>query len=281
MTLHLTSIFTVVTNKNINRNTLVAILNKREDLAIALKQNWYRIPIKTKRTPLSVSERRFKYIAFYQTSVFGNEAFTIKWYAEVKNITIQKRKELIPEELLNPKADNNYYKIEFFPCESLANPIISQRHRRMLFVNTTYERLLNAKEFNDLFIESPIEEKLWEKFRQEKISAERQFMVQTEDKLFYLDFALFCGERNLNIECDGDKYHLSVDAVKYDKKRNNLLTKLGWIVLRYHSEQIKQNINIIIDEVKETINRYGGLQLISGSQDLKYFSSDEQIGLFD
>lgn len=270
-----------MTKENINRNTLVAIINNREDLTIALKQNWYRIPVKTKRIPLSVSKERLEHIAFYQTSVFGKEAFTVRWYAEVKNITVQKRKELLPEELLNPKADNNYYKIEFYPCESLANPIISLRHRRMLFVNTTYERFLNSKEFNDLFIESPIEEKLWERFREEKISAERQFMLQTEDKLYYLDFALFCGERNLDVECDGDKYHLSVDAVKYDKKRNNLLTKLGWIVLRYHSEQIKQNINIVIGEVKETINRYGGLQLISGSQDLKYFPSDEQIGLFD
>jgi len=267
--------------KNINRDTLVAIINNRQDLTIALTQNWYRIPVQTQITPSSVRENKLEYIAFYQTNKFGNDAFTIKWFAKVTSISVVTRKELLPEEPVNPKSDNKYYNIKFDNCELLENPIVSKRHRRMLFVNTTYQRLLHSKEFNDLFIESPIEENLWKKFKEDKIEAERQFMLQTKNNFYYLDFALFCKERNLDIECDGDNYHLSVDAVKYDKKRNNDLTKLGWIVLRYHTEQIKQNINYVVKEVKETINRYGGLQFVSDSQNFKYFQTDDQINLFD
>jgi len=267
--------------KEINRNTLVAILKYKSDLSIALNNNWYRIPLKTKRTPPTVRENKLEFIAFYQTSVFGDEAFKIKWFARVKNISVVKRNELFPAEPRNPKSEEDYYKIEFDKCEELERPIISKRHRRILFINTTYERLIQSKEFNDLFIESPIEENLWKKLKIEQIEAERQFMLQTKNKLYYLDFALFCKERNLDVECDGDEYHLSVSDVKYDKKRNNELTKIGWIVLRYHTNQIKENINNVIGEVKETINRYGGLQLVSEPDNYKFYPTDEQIGLFE
>jgi very-short-patch-repair endonuclease len=267
--------------KEIIRNTLVAILKYRSDLEIALNKGWYRIPLKTKRTPLSVKENKLEYIAFYQTSVFGEDAFRIYWFAKTKNISVVKRKELFPVERKNPKSEEAYYKIEFEKCSQLKKPIISKRHRRMLFVNTTYDRLISSSEFNDLFIESPIEENLWEKLKAERIEAERQFMLQTKNQLYYLDFALFCKERNLDVECDGDEYHLSVDAVKYDKIRNNDLTKLGWIVLRYHTDQIKKNMNNVIGEVKETINRYGGLELASNPNDFKYYSTDDQIQLFE
>ncbi len=267
--------------KEIKRNTLVALLKYRSDLSIALNQYWYRIPVKTKRTPLIVRQNQLEYIAFYQTSVFGEEAFKIKWFAKVKNITVVKRKKLFPAEPRNPKSNEDYYKIEFNKCEKLENPIISRRHRRNLFINTTLERLIKAKEYNDLFIESPIEENLWNKFRQEKIEAERQYMLQTKGSFYYLDFALFCKERNLDVECDGDEYHLSVDSVKYDKKRNNNLTRHGWVVLRYPTEEIQNNIQLVIKEVKETINRYGGLNQITEPDNYKIFPTTDQIQLFD
>jgi len=268
--------------QTINRDTLVAITNRKEDLKIALEQNWYRIPVSTKNTPLSVKENYLKYIAFYQTSIFKEKAFLIEWFAKVKKISIIKRKELFPELTNDPKTEKEYYKIEFSKLEKLPTPIISTRHRRMLFVNTTFKRLMNSKEFNDLFFESPIEEKLWYKFKDEKIAAERQYMYQTKERLYYLDFALFCRKIALDVECDGDTYHLSVNAVKYDKKRNNYLTKLGWIVLRYTTDEIIQNINYVVGQVKETINHYGGLEIEPGNQNFKYFlKDDEQIDLFD
>ena len=270
-----------MSNKAVKRNTLVAVLKYKRDLTIALNDHWYRIPLKIKRTPLSVRDNKLEYIAFYQTSIFGNDVFKIRWYAKVKNIFVVNRKKLFPDEPKNQKSKENYYKIEFEKCEQLDKPIISKRHRRMLFVNTSYERLINSQEFNDLFIESQIEENLWQKLKSEQIEAERQFMLQTKNKLYYLDFALFCKERNLDVECDGDEYHLSVDAVKYDKKRNNDLEKIGWGVLRYHSDRINQEMKDVIIEVKETINHYGGLQGATNQNKYKFYPTDDQIHLFE
>lgn len=271
-----------MTSKKINRDTLVAIINSKKDLEIALEQRWYRIPLKTKYTPLSVKNGTLKHIAFYQTSVFGKESFIVKWYGDVNNISILKRKELLPDEISDPKAENEYYKIDFNELKMLPTPILSLRHRRMLFVNTTYDLLLSAKEFNDLFIESDLEEKLWNNLRSSDINSERQFMFVADQRFYYLDFAVFCEERNLDIECDGDEYHMSLDAVKYDKTRNNFITKHGWIVLRYYPEQIDQNINGVMKEIKETIDRYGGVEDVPFSKKFKHFrDEDNQMDLFN
>lgn len=267
--------------KTINRDTLVAIINSKKDLRIALEQNWYRIPVSTKSTPLNVKENHLKYIAFYQTSVFKEKAFQIEWLGKVRKISLVKRKELFPDLTYDPKADEKYYKIEFEKPEKLSNPIISARHRRMLFVNTTYERLTNSKEFNDLFLESPIEERLWTKLKENDMAAERQYMYQTAESFYYLDFALFCKERNIDVECDGDTYHQSVDAVNYDKSRNNKLEEFGWAVLRYPTNEIANNVDSVISQIKRTINQHGGLEIVSDNKTFKYFlKDDEQIDLF-
>ncbi len=60
--------------------------------------------------------------------------------------------------------------------------------------------------------------------------------------MFYLDFAIFCKERNINIEFDGDRFHLSEFNVKRDKNRNNILSSLGWSILRFTTEDIRRNL---------------------------------------
>jgi len=266
----------------LNKDTLVAIINSKRDLDIALKQQWYRIPVKTKYTPQSVKNGTLKHIAFYQTSVFGRESFLIKWYAEVRDISIIKRSNLLPDEISDPKANNDYYKINLNELKTLQNPIISQSHRRMLFVNTTLELLLKAKEFNDLFLESDLEEKLWTDFKSSEINAERQYMFVAEKRFYYLDFALFCRDKTIDVECDGDEYHLTEDAVKYDKRRNNFITKYGWIVLRYGPEEISNNMNSVMKEINKTVKRYGGIEPIPFSKNFRHFrDEDNQIDLFN
>jgi len=264
------------------KDTLVAILNNKDDLKIATEKKWYRIPLKTRKTPLIVKENKLRYIAFYQTDVFDKNAFQIEWYAEVKNISIVKRKELFSSEIPNDKRENEYYKIEFEKLVKLPFPIISKRSRRIPFVNTSFTRLLNSREINDLFLEGPIEEKLYDQFKEKKIDSERQYMVQSDHHIYHLDFALFCRKIKIGVECYEDKNPISGEAVKQNKKKNNELTKLGWIVLRYNSEQLSNDLNEVIWEVKETINRYGGLESKFNLKNYKYYPKEnDQFNLFE
>ncbi len=242
------------------RDFLIALMNNKRDFKIAQERYWYRIPVKTKQVPKSVIDKSLRHIAFYQTKEFGPEAYRIRCYSEVKGITIVKRKELLPEMPNDPKAEDDYYKIQFNEHRVRDVPIISRRPRRILFIPTTLWHFQNAAEINEVFYESPLEETFWKALRKEKIEAERQYLVEEESKKFYLDFALFCKARNIDVECDGDRFHLDEQDVKRDKKRNNMLESFGWSVLRFTTEEIQKNLAEVVRQIKKTINQLGGLQ---------------------
>src|SRR3972149_1587657 len=263
------------------KDVLIALMNNKEDFKIAHEESWYRIPVQS--APRIVRDKKLKYIAFYQTKIFGENAFKIEWHGEVKNISVVKRKKLFPNLEHDPKAENDYYKIEFDELQKLPSPIISRRHRRVPFITTTFKQFKSGKELNDVFKESAIEEKLWEEMKSKGINAERQYMIVKDENMFYLDFAIFTKERNIDVECDSDKYHTKKEDIKRDKQRNNILESLGWAVLRYTADDIENNLDKCILVVKETVGRYGGLQ--DASDKSKYRDLDEDNGnqllLFD
>ena len=57
----------------IRNDVLVAIMNSKSDFEIAMKYNWYRIPVKS--APLIVRHGEIRFIAFYHTSVSDLENY--------------------------------------------------------------------------------------------------------------------------------------------------------------------------------------------------------------
>ncbi|KAM3094689.1 hypothetical protein ACKFKG_15525 [Phormidesmis sp. 146-35] len=125
---------------------LVAVMNNQRDLEIAREYRWYRIPIASVEKFLKKCWEP-QWLAFYQTKVFENEAYSIRYYARVEKIEIVDRAHLFPTE---PQSEKRYYKLEITPLECLAQPIVSQKHRRITFLQTTLEQFRNAKEIRDL-----------------------------------------------------------------------------------------------------------------------------------
>lgn len=262
-------------NRQENRkDTLIALLKYKRDLGIAQQQRWYRIPVKA--APTMVKKNTIKYLALYQPKVFQEEAFQIRWYGEVKQISRVKRQELLPHEKSHPQAQNDYYKIEINELRTRPHPIISRRPRRMLFITTTFSRFQQARELNDVFYESPLEERVWNALQHEGIEAERQYGVHISKKTFYLDFAIFSQARNIDVECDGDRYHTDTPDVKRDKWRNNLLESQGWAVLRYTTDDINNHLEDCISQVKETVNQYGGVQDSTHPSVYRYIPDETQ-----
>jgi very-short-patch-repair endonuclease len=120
---------------------------------------------------------------------------------------------------------------------------------------------------------------MWEYLKAANICAERQLLYRALDRNLYLDFALFCRSRNINIECDGNEHHLKKEDVLYDKKRNNFLESHGWSVLRFSTVDIYNNESEMIDRVKETINQCGGLELLKDYK-YKFFETENNPLLF-
>ncbi|MFZ4739683.1 MAG: endonuclease domain-containing protein [Bacteroidales bacterium] len=267
--------------KDIN-TVLIAIMNSKIDFEIAKTHNWYRIPVTS--APKIVKDGKIQIIAFYLTQKFNDEKYTINHYGIVNNVSIKKRKEFFPFETPNIKSEKYYFKIDFQPLIKLEHPIISLRGRRILFIPTTKEKFFNSKEINNLFNDSILEDKLWEEFKEKDISAERQFFYSIDKKNNYLlDFAIFCKTRNINVECDGNKYHMGNKEIQYDKNRNNYLESKGWSVLRFTTKNLTQELNQTVNIICNTINKYGGIQDELNLYNYRFIrpDSDSQLYLFD
>lgn len=147
---------------------LVAIVNNLRDFAIARDEHWYRIPVK--RAPARAIDAPI--LAFYQTRVFGEEAWAINYWAEARQWEIVKRVELLPQEASHPRAQEGYYRIHLGEFKRLPQPIVSEKWRRITFIITTWERLMRAREVTELLHGDIWEERLYRALRRMGIVAE-------------------------------------------------------------------------------------------------------------
>lgn len=158
---------------------------------------------------------------------------------------------------ISTKRDD-YYKLNVENLQSVFPAIRPQRRRRIVFIPTTLNKLKKAKEINDLYYTSPIEEKVYEHLQKEQLSAERQLFVRENEATYCLDFAVFCKKGKIDIECDGEKWHSLKKNRIYDRKRNNTLSAQGWTVLRFSGDEINNNIESCIKQIKKTIGYLKG-----------------------
>ncbi len=263
-----------------SNSMLIAIVNNKRDLHIAQTQHWYRIPVKS--APKNLEE--MSHIGFYQTKAFGDQKWSISYWAEIKKISLVTRSELLPLEDDHPRADEMYYRLEIGELKRLDKPIISKRGRRIVFIPTTLDKFRKAKEINDLFDESLLEDKLWEYFKRSGVHAERQFYVAEERSKYFLDFAIFCDEGKIDVECNGDTWHSQPETIAGDNERNNFLTSRGWSVLRFSGNEINENAADCLDKIKYTADRLGGIVMADDeSRTPEDHGSDEprQLDLFE
>ncbi|MBL7981941.1 MAG: hypothetical protein JNL52_09050 [Flavobacteriales bacterium] len=262
-------------------HVLVAYLPTTKDLALAQREGWYRIPVE--HAPKLISEGKATYIAFYQPRAFDDDRYTVRWYSPITGLAIRKRIEFLPDEPHDPNAHKDYYVVGCERLQQLPHPIRSKRPRRPIFFPTTLKRLFTAKDINQLFNDSPLENLLWNELCAAGIPAERQFEVRAGDRWFKLDFAIFCMKNNLGIECDSDKHHIDPVSVEKDKRRMNLLATAGWHILPLTSSMLRKEMPATMHMVREAIAKYGGYQDPADPSGFKYpvEPGDPQPRLFD
>src|SRR3972149_2640444 len=140
---------------------LVCLLPTPRDLEIARLLGWYRIPLRTAPKVVAVD-----YLAFYQPSAFGERGGQIEFIAPVKGHELTTRGELLKDEADHPRTKEEYYKIQLGGLEKLKEPIHSDKWKRLTFLYTTGEYLLNAKLLNDLVVHAEEREVLWKSLRE-------------------------------------------------------------------------------------------------------------------
>jgi very-short-patch-repair endonuclease len=261
-------------------NVLIVLVKDKKDWLIAQQENWYRIPLES-RIPNNLRDEEVEWIAFYFPKIFGEEKYSIRYFARVDKVSVVAREKLFPDESINSKSDKRYRKISFGALQKLPNPIISQRGRMLLFIPTTFEKLINADELNDVFNDSPLEEKLWKRLKAEQLPAERQFYIKTNENSFICDFAMFCKNGVINVECDGEQHQSDREMVIYDKSRNNQIEAVAnYSVLRFTTIHIESQMENTIHLIKQKVDKLGGIYFAK-EDEYKYLSKpDGQLRLF-
>ncbi|HEX9617239.1 MAG TPA: hypothetical protein VGA03_07460 [Anaerolineales bacterium] len=146
---------------------LVAVMTALRDLEIARLLGWYRIPLRTAPKVVAVD-----YLAFYQTGGFGDEKWRIQYIAPVRGHELTTRAELLRDEPDHPRAREEYFKIQIGALETLPNPILADKWRRITFLYTTGEYLLAAETISDLVVHNEERQTLWKSLRERAIAAQ-------------------------------------------------------------------------------------------------------------
>lgn len=233
---------------------LIAVIGRKRDMDILLKEKWYRIPA------ANMPRRKFLWLTFYQTSKLGRLGKRIQYYAKVEPEGVQRltRRELLPDEPRHPRVNDNYYKFNFTTVKKLRRPILNNTGMRMVFGFTTLARLLRFKSLPNLFGVRPLERIFRKLLKKNGIPFWAEYSIMSRRRIRYrLDLAIFCKRGKINIECDSPKFH-SGRRHKYDLRRNRFLRRRGWHVLRFSDEEILLEPNECVDALKRLARRLGG-----------------------
>jgi hypothetical protein len=180
------------------RSVLVAVVNNPDDLRHAAAEGWYRIP--QRHAPRRIGA---DYLAFYQTGAFKGqlEAQCIAYYAATRRYRLLTRRELLPEEAAHPRANDYYYRIEIAPFQRLESPIPSASMRRITFIYTSLDRLLQAQDVRELYLPDDPFETLWQALRsnrlrplQNRIAGDRPLDITLRARGGYLGIRCTAGE---------------------------------------------------------------------------------------
>jgi hypothetical protein len=174
---------------------LVALLNQPRDLEIARAEHWYRIP--AKHAPAHLTQTR--YVAFYLTKTFGDHKWTIREYAPVRGHELVRRRDLFPDQIDHPRANDAYYQLQLGALIELPRPIVSRSGRRLLFIWTTGDKFSRAVEINDLLGKRAADDALWGALKAAGIGAERQIVVRDHRARYRVDFWIPCRRGNLAV----------------------------------------------------------------------------------
>jgi len=228
---------------------LVAVITRPKDLRVAREEGWYRIPLK--HAPRRMAA---EYLAFYQTRAFGDEKWAVRYYAPIRRYRLATRADLLPDEPDHPRAQEQYYKVEIGPLEQLPRPIPSRRLRRITFIMTDLDRLLQAEEINDLWQGDRRQDLLWRELKKRQIEAEREYEVREGRGVYQVDFAIPCVRGTLAVQVGPDEDELSPLERAWDA----ILQEKGWQVLRFSGRELDGALPRCVDEIAGEVQHLGG-----------------------
>jgi very-short-patch-repair endonuclease len=119
-------------------------------------------------------------------------------------------------------------------------------------VNNKIHNRKYLKEFRKELRNNPTkaEAKLWQALRKSQLD-NRKFRRQHSIENFIVDF--YCPAEKLIIEVDG-KVHDNFVNNKYDFNRTKQLNELGFRIIRFSNEDVKNHLDLVLEAIKQEFN---------------------------
>ena len=76
------------------------------------------------------------------------------------------------------------------------------------------------------------------------------FQYNNKERFFIADF--YCPEKRLVVEIDGEIHKKQKD---YDELRDDLITRLGYNIVRFTNDEVKTDIENILNRLKEVLKK--------------------------
>lgn len=175
---------------------LVAFVPRPEDFLLAKHDGWYRIP--QSQAPKGIHS---EYLAFYFGRRFGEEKWAIHYYSRNQGHELVSRLDLLPNQKNHPRAQDFYYKVQLGPIIKRETPILSLRWRRVTFIHTTWDRFVDAREINDLFVEGGhYVDRLYATLKERGLQSERNYKVAEGEAAYRIPLMLPCVNGRVEIQ---------------------------------------------------------------------------------
>ena len=186
-------------------------------------------------------------MAFYQTGAFGSapEAHTISYYAPIRRYHLATRAQLLPHEATHPRAEDYYFRIDLGPLVRLDRPIRAARLRRITFIHTTYERLINAADVSDLFGQEDSFEALWQALHTNRLRPLANRLA---------------GEWPVDITLRVRGGYLGICLVEDESAQEArfAVPPARWTLLDLHSDQVRTDLPGCLRRIAATLVNLGG-----------------------
>jgi len=126
-----------------------------------------------------------------------------------------------------------------------------------------------------------LEDKLWAEMKRLHIDAERQQEVKVKENTYFFDFAIYCDRGKIDVETDGDTWHINKEGALRDNLRDNDLETIGWKTLRFSTFKVREEmVEYCVPTITENINRLGGLKQEKMMPRPVNLDGNEQLTLF-
>jgi len=230
------------------RTVLVVVVNNAEDLRRAASDGWYRIP--QRRAPRRIGA---DYLAFYQTGAFKGqpEAQSVTYFAPTRRYRLLTRRELMPDEADHKRAEDFYFRIDIGPLQRLEHPVLAAKMRRVTFIHTTMQLLLQSQDVRELFHQEDPFEKLWKTLREHRLRPLKNRIVGD----YPVDITLRARGGYLGIQCSDEN---STQESRYTSLPDR------WEIIQVPPTQIRDNITACLRNIGAALINLGGSDLNLG-----------------